>query len=109
MYDVSQVIHSSLDPQEALQLIVGEAVRMTQASSGSVALMNPTSHVLEIEAAFGLPEDASQLRLKMGEGITGWVARHGKTARIPDVRRDPRYVPLRADVRSELAVPLEVR
>lgn len=109
MYDVSHVIHSSLDPQEALQLIVGEAVRLTKASSGSVVLMNPTTQLLEIQASHGLPEAASALRLRVGEGITGWVARHGKTALVPDVRRDPRYVAVRAEVRSELAVPLEVR
>ncbi len=109
MYDVSHVIHASLDPQEALQLIVGEAVRLTKASSGSVVLINPTSHLLEIEAAHGLPADAWKLRLRVGEGITGWVARHGKTARVSNVRSDPRYVPLRDEVRSELAVPLEVR
>ncbi|HMJ88524.1 MAG TPA: GAF domain-containing protein [Candidatus Acidoferrum sp.] len=109
MYDVSHVIHSSLDPQEALQLIVDEAVRMTRASSGSVALMNPTTHFLEIQAAHGLPVKAMRLRLRVGEGITGWVARHGKTARVSDVKRDARYILLRDEVRSELAVPLEVR
>ena len=35
LYDVSNTIHSSLDAQEALQLIVDEAVRLTQASSAS--------------------------------------------------------------------------
>src|SRR5204863_6486105 len=105
----SNVIHSSLDPEEALQLILGEAVRLTRASSGSVALLNPTSNLLEIEAAHGLPRDARQLKLPVGQGITGWVAQRGQPARVGDVRSDPRYVALRVEVRSELAVPLEVR
>jgi signal transduction histidine kinase len=108
MYDVSANIHSSLDPQEALHLIVGEAVRMTRATSGSVALVNPTTGALEIQAAHGLPADASRLKLRVGEGITGWVTRHGKSARVADVQKDARYVSLRAEIRSELAVPLEV-
>ncbi len=109
MYDFSNVIHSSLDPQEALQLILGEAVRLTRASSGSVALVNPTTQLLEIQAAHGLPDNAADLRLRLGQGITGWVARHGRSARVGDVRADPRYVELRPEARSELAVPLEVR
>jgi signal transduction histidine kinase len=109
MYDVSNVIHSTLDPQEALQLIVGEAVRLTRAASGSVALINPTTQRLEIQAAHGLPDHAGEFRLPVGEGVTGWVARHGRTARVGDVQSDPRYVSLRSEVRSELAVPLEVR
>ena len=77
LYQVSNVIHSTLDSQEALQLIVSEAVRLMRASSGSVVLINPTSNFLEIHAAQGLPSSATRLQLRLGEGITRWVARHG--------------------------------
>jgi len=108
LYQVSNVIHSTLEPHKALQLIVDEAVQLMRASSGSVALLNPTTGFLEIEAARGLPPAASKLKLKLGEGVTGWVARAGKPARVGDVSKDPRYVMVRRNVRSELAVPLEV-
>ena len=108
LYQVSNVIHSTLDSQEALQLIVSEAVRLTRAASGSVALINPTSGFLEIHASQNLPTSSSRLKLRVGEGITGWVARTGKPARVGDVTHDPRYVVARRSVRSELAVPLEV-
>jgi len=108
LYQVSNVIHSTLEPHKALQLIVDEAVQLMRASSGSVALLNPTTGLLEIEAARGLPLAASKLKLKLGEGVTGWVARAGKPARVGDVSKDPRYVMVRRNVRSELAVPLEV-
>jgi signal transduction histidine kinase len=108
LYEVSNVIHSSLDPLTALQHIVQESVRLMNASSGSVALINPTTGFLEIEAAENLPPKAGLLRLKVGEGITGWVGRTGKPARVGDVRRDRRYVMVRDNVRSELAVPLLV-
>jgi signal transduction histidine kinase len=108
LYQVSNVIHSTLEPQEALQLIVSEAVRLVRASSGSVVLINPTTDFLEIHASQNLPSTATRLKLRVGEGITGWVARNGKPALIGDVTQDPRYVMARRDVRSELAVPLEV-
>ena len=108
LHQVGQVIHSTLDPQQALQLIVSEAVRVMRASSGSAALINPTTGFLEIQAAIDLPAKASELKLRVGEGITGWVARHGKPARVGDVTQDKRYVALRSTARSELAVPLEV-
>jgi len=109
LFQVSRVIHSTLDPQEALQLILGEAIRMTGASSGSAVLINPTNGFLEIQAAQGLPPNAAQLRLRVGEGITGRVARTGKPARVNDVKNDPRYIMVQPNVRSELAVPLEVQ
>src|ERR1041385_992831 len=108
LYQVGQILHSTLDPEQAMELIIGEAVRLMRASSGSVVLINPTSGFLEILASQGLPGKAADLRLRVGEGITGWVARSGKPARVADVSRDRRYVMLRPDVRSELAVPLDV-
>jgi signal transduction histidine kinase len=108
LYQVSNVIHSTLDSQEALQLIVSEAVRLMNASSGSVVLINPTSGLLEISASQNLPGAARKLILRVGEGVTGWVARHGKPARVGDVTQDARYVAARRGVKSELAVPLEV-
>jgi signal transduction histidine kinase len=108
LYQVSNVIHSTLEAQEALQLIVSEAVRLMNASSGSVVLINPTSGFLEISASQNLPSAATKLKLRVGEGVTGWVARHGKTVRVGDVTQDLRYVAARRGVKSELAVPLEV-
>ena len=109
LYQVGNVIHSTLDPQEALQLIIDQAVKVTRATSGSVILVNPTSGLLEIHASVGLPAKATELKLRVGEGITGWVALKGEPVRSGDVRQDPRYIGLRQNVGSELAVPLVVR
>ena len=109
LYQVSNVIHATLDSQEALQLIVSEAARIMRASSGSLALINPSTGFLEIHAAQNLSSAARKLKLRVGEGVTGWVAQTGKVARVGDVTQDKRYVSIRRDVRSELAVPLEVR
>ena len=108
LYQVSKVIHSTLDARKALELILEEAVRLMRATSGSVALVNPTSGFLEIEASAGLPSQAAKLKLRVGEGVTGWVARTGKPALVGDVTRDPRYIMIEPHIRSELAVPLEV-
>lgn len=108
LYQVDRIIHSTLEPQEALQLILEQAVRVMRASSGSVVLINPTSGLLEIHASMGLPPKASDVKLRLGEGITGWVARKGQPIRSGDVSQDARYVQLRQNVHSELAVPLVV-
>ncbi|MCB1126033.1 MAG: GAF domain-containing protein [Verrucomicrobiae bacterium] len=109
LYQVSQTIHSTLEPQPALELILREAVRLMRATSGSVVLINPNTGFLEIQASHGLPPTAERLRLKVGEGITGWVARTGRAACVGDVLRDRRYVMVRPNTRSELAVHLEVQ
>ena len=106
--DITSVVHTTLDPQQALHWMLREAVRVMRASSGSAVLINPTNGLLEIEASQGLPPAAGQVKLRVGEGITGWVAKTGRPARVPDIRQDPRYVMVNSEVRSELAVPLAV-
>lgn len=108
LYQISQTIHSTLEPEAALQLIVSEAVKAMRASSGSVSLINPNTGLLEIQASIGLPAPALKLKLRVGEGITGWVAKSGQPVRTGDVASDRRYVSLLPQIQSELAVPLEV-
>ncbi len=108
LQQVGNIIHSTLDPQEALDLVLRESIRLTGATSGSIALVNPNTGFLEILAQQGLPTKAAALHLRVGEGITGWVARTGRPACVGDAQKDPRYIALRSDVHSELAVPLEV-
>jgi len=107
LYRISSLVGQYEEPQEALEEILKEMVRVFDASSASVALVHPDSRELRIEAASGLPEDVRNFPLKLGFGVTGWVALHGKPLLIRDIRTDPRYVALRDDVLSELAVPME--
>ena len=108
LHQISNVIHSTVDSQQALVLILREAVQVMRAASGSLVLINPHSGFLEIQASVGLSEISASLKLRVGEGITGWVARTGRPALVANVRADPRYIMVRSDVRSELAVPLVV-
>jgi len=50
-------------------------------------------------------------RLKLGQGMVGWVSLHGEALLANDVETEPRYVNLYPDViptRSELSVPIRV-
>ncbi|MCG3147885.1 MAG: Adaptive-response sensory-kinase SasA [Verrucomicrobiae bacterium] len=103
---VSRVINSSLEPATVLDLVLREAVELMKATSGSLVLIDPHTQLLEIEVAIGLSDEARQLKLAIGRGVTGWVAKTGQPLRLADVSTDPRYISVRNDIRSELAVPL---
>ncbi|MCX7824664.1 MAG: GAF domain-containing protein [Verrucomicrobiae bacterium] len=107
LHTISTALNSTLDPRDLLKLVLSEAVRVTKADSGSVVLINPNTGRLDIEEAVGLGERVAEVKLRLGEGITGWVAKSGRPLRVGDVNHDPRYVAVREGVRSELAVPLE--
>ena len=102
-------LRTLLHPQKALDRILAAAVRSTRGDSGSFILINPNTGLLDIEASHGLSERAKRVKLRPGEGITGWVATTGKPLRTGDVRTDKRYVSINAKIRSEMAVPVEMR
>src|SRR5471032_3141463 len=102
-------LRTLLHPQKAIDRILAAAVRSTRADSGSFILVNPNSGLLDIEASHGLSERAKKVKLRPGEGITGWVATTGKPLRTGDVRKEKRYVAISAKVRSEMAVPVQMR
>ncbi|MDY7033939.1 MAG: GAF domain-containing protein [Thermodesulfobacteriota bacterium] len=107
LYSLSRIISSTLEPQEVLNLIIDAAVKLTRATTGSLMLIDRDSGVLNIEVARGFPPRVvKDTKLKIGEGVTGWVAKEGKAILVPDVAKDGKYVNIDKDIRSELAVPL---
>jgi len=54
---------------------------------GSIALLSPDTGRLEFEVHHGLPATVPDLQLKLGQGVTGWVAFHAKPLLCPSHRR----------------------
>jgi PAS domain S-box-containing protein len=53
----------------------------------------------------------SDYRLRLGQGIVGWVSRHGEKRLANDVGQDPHYInvfPGQMETRAELAVPIQI-
>lgn len=108
IFEISKALNEQSDPSVLFQLIVDRATELMGASSGSIIRTDPESGTLFIEAERGLgPEVKKVLRLRVGEGITGWVAREGEPLLVPDVRKDSRYVQANPEVMSEMAVPVK--
>ncbi|NCG08384.1 MAG: GAF domain-containing protein [Verrucomicrobia bacterium] len=107
LYRISNLVSGTEDPKEALRLIMDEIVRVLEPSGVSICLLNRDTQRLELEVAHGIPEDWENLVLKLGQGITGWVALHGIAKVVHDVREEPRYIAVRPNIRSEIAVPME--
>lgn len=108
LYRVGAFVNATEDPREALDFILAEIVQTLNASSASIALLEPTTGSLRIEVSNGLDDGSVQQVMAQGQGITGWVALHARPLLVPDVSKDPRYVELRQGIRSELAVPMEL-
>jgi GAF domain-containing protein len=106
--EISRALNEESHPSVLFQLIVDRATELMGASSGSVILIDRESGVLRIEAERGLGMEVKDaIRLPVGQGITGWVAKEGMPVLVPDVREDSRYVEANPKVRSEIAVPIK--
>ena len=101
-------LRSLLNPTKMLQLFLEEAIQTLGGERGSIRLTNPNTGTLDVEASLGLSVKSRKAILKIGEGVTGYVAGTGKLLRIDDVHQDRRYVDLNSKTRSELAVPIEI-
>jgi len=64
---------------------------------------------LATKAWVGYSEEATDLTVPFGSGITGWVAAHRKPLRVDDITQDARYIQVSTNTRSELALPLIFR
>jgi len=112
LYEVGQVITSSLDLDTVLERIMHQAVDLLEVEAGSLVLVDAASQDLVFRIALGPKGDQVQgLRLPQGTGVVGQVAVSGRPLCVNDTRTDPRFYPGTDAVsgfqtRSILAAPL---
>lgn len=112
---VGEATGSAFDLEEMLRVTAEISIQVTETQSCQVYLWDKVKHELVLRAA---DETAApminKVRLKLGEGVTGWVARERKHVAIfRNAQQDHRfkYVPnLREEeYQSMLSVPLLAR
>ncbi|MGP8244460.1 MAG: ANTAR domain-containing protein [Bryobacteraceae bacterium] len=77
LHQVSSIVSSNRTLDEILGEVVGLTVLATACDACLVYLIDPVSHEVVLRAS-QVPHAGAlgNLRMKMGEGITGWVAEH---------------------------------
>jgi Nif-specific regulatory protein len=103
------VINSAGSPEELLSHLLDKCIEITGALTGSIAITDPDTEILDIRISRGFAaHKMRRVRLKVGEGVTGQVAKTGQPLLINDVEQAVNYVTVRGDLKSELAVPLKI-
>ncbi len=108
LYEMTKVSHSSLNFDQMLNEIAKTLHGFLNLETLSVLLIDETTSRLTLHpSSIGFSaDDIESLQLKVGKGITGWVAEHGFPLLVNDVRNDPRYVGNGQGFLSEMCVPL---
>lgn len=108
LYRIAALATRATDANLAQRDILAAIMAAFPADSGSLALLSAESGRLEIVVKQGLPFEIGDFALRPGQGVTGWVALHGKPMLVADVAAEPRYISARQGVHCEMAAPLIV-
>jgi len=111
LYEIGKTLSSTLDLDELLK----KALELLKDRWGyalcGIFFLDREKDELFIKHVIGRdPEGVKDMRFRVGvDGIVGRVAKTGEALCIPDVSKDPRYIPGSPTGKSEVAIPLKIR
>jgi len=108
--EIGEEVNASLDLDEVLARTAALIKKHIDYEIFGVLLVEEAASALRHRFAIGYPRElAANLRIPLGQGITGSAAASGHPVRVSDVTKDSRYINAIDSVKSELAVPLMIQ
>jgi phosphoserine phosphatase RsbU/P len=105
--EIGEGVNSSLDLDEVLARTAALIKRHIDYEIFGVLMVEGGGAYLKHYFSIGYPRElVDNLRVPIGQGITGTAAATGHPVRVSDTSKDERYIAAIENVRSELAVPL---
>jgi diguanylate cyclase (GGDEF)-like protein len=90
--DIVKTANSILEPRKVIETIMAKVQQLIPSEAWSMLMVDEGRQELTFELALGEKgKDVSSFRVKIGEGIAGWVAQTGKPTIVNDVSKDPRF------------------
>jgi sigma-B regulation protein RsbU (phosphoserine phosphatase) len=103
---IGRDVAALLDLDDLLSRIAQLTRHVVDYRTLGILLMNDETQELEIKVAVQFAEKVTLPKVPVGQGIVGYAALHREAVVVPDVSKDPRYIKVVDDVRSEMAVPM---
>ena len=89
---ILRAANDKLDPKSVISTIMAGIKNMIPCEAWSILLMDSDQNELRFEGARGVAaQKLTSAKLKVGEGIAGWVAQHSEPVIVNDVSRDQRF------------------
>jgi putative nucleotidyltransferase with HDIG domain len=113
IFDISKGFISQMNLKELLDLIVDVTLKIMNAEICSLMLLNDEKSELRIYSSRGLTDDIiNNTVIKVGEGISGYVAKTGKPLFIEDISKEKKFKRTDNPIykgKSLISVPLIVK
>lgn len=87
--NAAKLVNSNIKLDEMLNVIVNAASSITHADRGTLYIVDQNSGELWSKVIRG--ENIEEIRLKIGQGLAGWVAKSGEIVNIKDASKDERF------------------
>src|SRR5271157_4683226 len=90
-HQLARSLTSSFDLDAILRTILEHMERIIEAELWALLMLDEASQELYYALAAGGEQAALRdLRVRVGEGVAGWVVEHGETLIVPESQHDPR-------------------
>ena len=94
LHEISRMFESSKNIDALLRYVLEKCMDLMNAEAASSMMMVDGTDELEFKIVLGpKSEGVKPFRLKIGKGLSGWVAEHNEPILIPDAYKDPRFDP----------------
>ncbi|MBI5809574.1 MAG: GAF domain-containing protein, partial [Deltaproteobacteria bacterium] len=92
LHDIGNLLVSTLDQKGVRRRVMEAITKLMRAEAGALLMVDEDKGELFFEVALGDKGDrVKEVRLRIGEGIAGWVAKHGRPVIVNDVTKDTRF------------------
>lgn len=109
LHHITTTAASGTTLDEALQSAVNGLQVTLGGDRVSILMVDRERKSLEVKAAVGYGQEIFNMKIPVGNGITGWSALHRRPLRVNNVTQDARYIEGSPNTRSEMAIPLLYR
>jgi sigma-B regulation protein RsbU (phosphoserine phosphatase) len=109
LYEVGKKLSSTLNLDEALKMICDTLKKVVDFSAIGIFLIDENKGEVSSVYSEGYDSNADQyIKLKVGQGLVGWVAENRDPVIVDDVTKDDRYFAGDPETKSELVAPIEI-
>jgi diguanylate cyclase (GGDEF)-like protein len=114
-HELGKALTSSLQLDQVLRTIMDKINEVLRPDTWSLLLMDVDRNELYFQIATGKgAETLKDVRIKVGQGLAGWVAQTGKAVVVPDTSKDSRFfgqvdAKTKMETQSIVAVPVRFR
>lgn len=89
---IYSLLSSNLGLEKALNIVLDLAIKHLNVQTGSILVLDESGTFLRFVSARGeKAEEVKKFVVKIGQGISGWVAQENQTIAISDVHKDSRF------------------